>query len=64
MVAINIQTLTVEERESLLERLWDSLQADPEAFPLSDDARAALDARLDDASEASPLDDVMARLRK
>lgn len=41
---LDIAALTPEERLSLLEQLWDSLAATPEAIPLTEAQRAELDA--------------------
>ena len=43
---VDIKNLTAEERLTLLEDLWDSL--DPEDVPVTDAQRAELDRRLDD----------------
>ena len=41
--------LPVEERLSLAERLWDSVEEDREALPLHDWQKRILDERLEDA---------------
>jgi putative addiction module component (TIGR02574 family) len=41
-----ILKLTISERLELVERIWDSLGAEPEDTPLSDEARAELDRRI------------------
>lgn len=41
-----ILKLTLSERLELVERIWDTLGAEPEEAPLSDEARAELDRRL------------------
>jgi putative addiction module component (TIGR02574 family) len=65
--AIDIAALTPEERLSLLEQLWDSLTATPEAVPLTDAQRQELDHRLDDLEVDGPVgipwDDVLSRIR-
>ena len=43
---VDIKTLTPEERLTLLEEIWDSLE--PEDVPMTDAQRAELDRRLDD----------------
>jgi len=43
---VDIQSLTPEERLSLLEEIWDSLE--PGDVPLTEAQRAELDRRLDD----------------
>jgi putative addiction module component (TIGR02574 family) len=51
---IDIDALSREERLDLLERLWDSLAANPEAIPLTDAQREELDRRLDDLDREGP----------
>lgn len=64
---VNIASLTPEERLSLLEELWDSLAAAPEAVPLTEAQRAELDRRLDDLEREGPVgilwDEVPSRIR-
>ncbi len=48
-----ILKLTVAERLQLIERIWDSIAADPEPVPLTEAEREELDRRLAEA-EASP----------
>jgi putative addiction module component (TIGR02574 family) len=65
---VDIAGLSAEERLSLLERLWDSLAATPEAIPLTEPQREELDRRLDelDAAEGPvgiPWDEVLSRIR-
>jgi putative addiction module component (TIGR02574 family) len=48
-----ILKLSVAERIQLVEDIWDSIAADPEALPLTEEQRAELDDRIDDA-EANP----------
>jgi putative addiction module component (TIGR02574 family) len=64
---LDIASLTPEERLSLLEELWDSLAAEPEALPLTPDQRAELDRRLDDLDAEGPVgipwDEVLSRIR-
>ncbi|HUJ02705.1 MAG TPA: addiction module protein, partial [Rhizomicrobium sp.] len=48
MRTIDVSSLTVEERLDLLDEIWESLYATPEAFPLQDWQRAELDHRLND----------------
>ena len=45
---VDIAELSAQERLELLERLWESLSADPSAVPLTDAQREELDRRLDD----------------
>jgi len=51
---IDISRLPPEERLDLLERLWDSLSADPDSIPLTDAQRDELDRRLDDLDRDGP----------
>lgn len=52
---VDIASLTPEERLSLLEELWDSLAAAPEAVPFTEAQRAELDRRLDDLESEGPV---------
>jgi putative addiction module component (TIGR02574 family) len=65
--SLDIAALTAEERLSLLEELWDSLAATPEAVSLTDAQRAELDRRLDDLEVEGPVgipwDEVLSRIR-
>lgn len=65
--SLDIAALTPEERLSLLEELWDSLAASPEAVPLTEAQRAELDRRLDDLELEGPVgipwDEVVERIR-
>ena len=64
---LDIASLTPEERLDLLEELWDSLGATPEAIPLTEAQRAELDRRLDDLEREGPVgipwDEVLGRIR-
>ncbi len=64
---LDIASLTPEERLDLLEELWDSLAATPEAIPLTGTQRAELDRRLDDLEREGPVgipwDEVLGRIR-
>ena len=64
---LDIASLTPEERLSLLEDLWDSLAAVPEALPLTPVQRDELDRRLDDLDAEGPVgipwDEVLSRIR-
>jgi putative addiction module component (TIGR02574 family) len=53
----DITKLSVSERIQLVEDIWDSIAADSESFPLTDEQRDELDRRLDDL-EANPEDGV------
>ena len=48
-----ILKLSVAERIQLVEDIWDSIAAEPDALPLSDEQRQELDRRLAD-QEANP----------
>ena len=43
---IDISAMTAHERLELAEELWNSLAADPEALPLSDEQAGELDRRV------------------
>lgn len=68
MAMIDITSLTIEERLHLLEQIWESLSATPQAIPLTDGQREELDRRLDDLDREGPVgipwDDVLARIRR
>jgi putative addiction module component (TIGR02574 family) len=53
-MAIDIATLSAEERLRLLEQLWDSLSTTPNAVPLTKPQREELDRRLDDLDREGP----------
>jgi putative addiction module component (TIGR02574 family) len=67
MSTIDITRLTPDERLRLLEQLWDSLSATPDALPLTSAQRAELDRRLDELEQEGPAgipwDEVMRRIR-
>ena len=52
---VDIASMTAQERLSLLDALWDSLAATPEAIPLTEAQRAELDRRLDDLEAEGPV---------
>ncbi|MBI2469378.1 MAG: addiction module protein, partial [Candidatus Rokubacteria bacterium] len=62
---LDIAALTPEQRLSLLEQLWNSLAATPEAIPLTEAQRVELDQRLDDLEREGPVgipwDEVLSR---
>ena len=64
---LDIAAMTPEERLSLLEQLWDSLAATPEAIPLTEAQREELDRRLDDLDAEGPVgipwDEILSRIR-
>jgi putative addiction module component (TIGR02574 family) len=61
-----ILKLSVAERIQLVEDIWDSIAADPDALPLTPEQREELDRRLADADadpgEGRPWSEVKARL--
>ena len=65
--AFNIDDLSPEERLSLLEQLWESLTAQPEAIPLTEAQRAELDRRLDEMDRGDvdgiPWEEVLRQIR-
>ena len=67
MATIDIAGLTLEERLRLLDDLWDSLSAKPEALPLTNAQRDELDRRLDELDREGPVgipwEDVLRRIR-
>ena len=67
MGAINVANLTVDERLNLLDEIWDSLSATPEAIPLMDWQREELDRRMDDLEREGPVgsswEEVESRIR-
>lgn len=63
---VDIRALTPEERLTLLEEIWDSLE--PEDVPLTDAQRAELDRRLDDLERdrdlGIPWEEVLRQIRE
>ena len=61
-----IMRLPLKERLQLVEEVWDSIAATPEAVPVPDWHREELDRRLDQPLPEPPLteDEARARLRK
>ena len=53
-MAIDIATLSPEERLKLLEQLWDSLSSTPDAVPLTKPQQQELDRRLDELDREGP----------
>jgi len=68
MASIDIASLSLEERLRLLDELWESLSAKPEALPLTTAQREELDRRLDDLDREGPVgipwEEVLGRIRK
>ena len=66
-MAIDIATLSSEERLKLLEQLWDSLSARPDAVPMTKPQREELDRRLDEldreGSGGIPWEEVQRRIK-
>ena len=64
----DILKLSVPERVQLVEDIWDSIAASPEALPITEGQRQELDRRLAaharDPSEARPWEEVRARLER
>jgi putative addiction module component (TIGR02574 family) len=65
--ALDFEKLTADERLRLLEQLWESLDKDPDSFPLTDSERALLDERLDEMEcegpTGIPWEEVLLRIR-
>jgi putative addiction module component (TIGR02574 family) len=63
-----ILALPVEERVRLVEAIWDSISAVPDALPLTEWQKKELDRRLDDLEKnpgtGSTLEEVFARIRR
>jgi len=53
----DIQRLSIAERIQLVEDIWDSIAATPDALPLTEAQRQELDCRLD-AMQQSPQEEV------
>ena len=68
MSTIDIAKLNPAERLDLLEQLWDSLSAAPDALPLTRAQRGELDRRIDaldsEGPSGIPWDEVMQRIRR
>jgi putative addiction module component (TIGR02574 family) len=64
---IEIASLSPEERLHLLDQLWESLTATPEAVPLTNAQREELDRRLDELDRDGPVgipwQEVLGRIR-
>ena len=68
MSITTLRNLPIEQRLHLVEALWDSIAADRQALPLTDDQRAELDRRLDsytlDGNQGRRAETVLAAIRK
>ena len=68
MASIDITALSLEERLRLLDELWESLAATPEAIPLTSLQREELDRRLDELEREGPVgipwEEVLDRIRR
>jgi len=64
----DVLEMPIEERIQLVEDIWDSIAAVPEAIPLTDEQREELDRLLEshhrDPEASSPWDEVKERIRK
>jgi putative addiction module component (TIGR02574 family) len=67
MGTVDIASLSTEERLRLMQELWESLRATPEAIPLTNTQREELDRRLDELDREGPAgipwDEVLHRIR-
>jgi len=54
VAAIDISTLTVEQRLELLDEIWESLYETPEAIPLTEAQREELDRRIEEFDNEGP----------
>jgi putative addiction module component (TIGR02574 family) len=67
MSAIDVSSLSVDERLQLLDEIWESLYATPEAIPLLDSQREELDRRIaaieQEGSAGASWEEVEARIR-
>ena len=67
MGTIDIASLSSEERLRLLDEIWESLSAAPEAIPLTTAQREELDRRLDELDQEGPIgipwEEVLQRIR-
>lgn len=65
---VDLRKLPLEERIRLVEDLWDSIAADQNALPLTEQQREELDHRLDayerDGNPGRPAEDIVADIRK
>ena len=54
MASIDVASLSFEERLRLLDELWESLSATPEAIPMTSAQRDELDRRLNELDRQLP----------
>ena len=63
-----LREIPLEERIKLVEDLWDSIAADQQSLPLTDEQKAELDRRLDayevDGNSGRPAVDVINDIRR
>jgi putative addiction module component (TIGR02574 family) len=68
MKSLGIDQLPVGDRLSLLEEIWDSIAAEPEAIPLTEAQKQDLQARVDankaNPKAGSPWEEVKAQLQR
>ncbi|OGL05989.1 MAG: addiction module protein [Candidatus Rokubacteria bacterium RIFCSPLOWO2_02_FULL_68_19] len=66
--AVNITSLSPDERLRLIADLWESLSQTPNAVPLTDAQREELDRRLDELergeADGIPWDEVLRQVRR
>lgn len=55
MAAIDISTLTVEQRLELLDEIWESLYETPQGIPLTEAQREELDRRIEELDREGPV---------
>lgn len=67
-MATKLQDLPLEERLKLVEDLWDSIAAEEQRLPLTEEQRQLLDERLDqyelDGDPGEPAEVVVERIRR
>lgn len=67
-MATKLQDLSLEERLKLVEDLWDSIAAEEQNLPLTEEQRRILDERLDqyelDGDPGEPAQVVVERIRR
>ena len=53
---LDIESLSIEERLLLLDRLWDSLSANPDGIPVTKAQREELDRRIEEMEDSTEPD--------